>query len=49
MMRRGGRRHKQLVSDIKERENIGNSRRNTRTIFVGKLLWKRRSNSRKSL
>jgi hypothetical protein len=49
MMGRGGRRRKQLVNDIKERENIGNLRRNTRAIFVGKLLWKRRRISRKRI
>jgi hypothetical protein len=34
VMGRSGRRRKQLVNDIKERENIGNLRRNTRAHCV---------------
>jgi hypothetical protein len=41
-MGRGGRRRKQLVNDVKERENIGNLRRIARANCVGQLLWKRR-------
>lgn len=48
-MGRGGRRRKRLVNDIRERENIGNLRRNTRANCVGKLLWKRRRKSRKKV
>jgi hypothetical protein len=46
-MGRGGRRRKQLVNDVKRRENIGNLRRNTRANCVRKLLWERRRNSLK--
>jgi hypothetical protein len=48
-MGRGERRRKQLVNDTKERENIGNLRRNTKEYFVGKLLWKRGRTSRKRI
>ena len=48
-MGRGGRMCKQLVNDVKERENIGNLRRNTRVNCVSKLLWKTRRNFRKKV
>jgi hypothetical protein len=44
---RGGRRLKQLLNDIKERENTRNVRRNTSSHCVGKFLWKRRKDSSK--